>query len=180
MYVYFNDFTSYSRCKLNLRFMITEWFVQLNIYHKLSIVVHCMKRDLSYVLTGTTLGIILQQFHTRKNPVELDILILTNICNMFNGDCIFFVLTAGLKLTWNRRLSVSSVSSGSFRWVWQISSKPSVHSENSSSSCWSRTSRTCSHFWRTSSASAHPRGLEGREGRKDSVCTLACTVCIDK
>lgn len=79
------------------------------------------------------------------------------------GDCIFFVLTAGLKLTWNRPVSVSSVSSGSFRWVWQISSRPSVHSENSSSSCWSRTSRTRSHFWRTSSASAHPRGLEGRQ-----------------
>lgn len=81
-------------------------------------------------------------------------------------DCIFTVLTAGLKLTWNRPVSVSSVSSGSVRWVWQICSRPSVHSVNSSSSCWSRTSRTCSHFWRTSSASAHPRGLEVREGGK--------------
>lgn len=61
---------------------------------------------------------------------------------------------------------MSSVSSGSLRWLWQTSSRPSVHSENSSSSCWSRTSRTRSHFRRTSSASAHPRGLEGGAGRR--------------
>lgn len=84
--------------------------------------------------------------------------------SVFLGDCIFSVLTAGLKLTWNRPVSESSVSSGSFRWVLQISSRPSVQSKNSSSSCWSRTPRTCSHFRSTSSASAHPRDLKGREG----------------
>lgn len=72
---------------------------------------------------------------------------------------ILLILTAGLKLTLNRPVSVSSVSSGSFKWLWQISSRPTVHSENNCSSSWSRHSRTRSHFWRTSSTSAHPRGL---------------------
>lgn len=72
------------------------------------------------------------------------------------------MLTAGLKLTWNRPVSVSSVSSGSFKCVLQISSKPSVHTENNCSSNWSSASRTSSHLWRTPPASAHPRGLKKR------------------
>lgn len=99
----------------------------------------------------------------RRKPIPL---YATLDCDSCLGDCIFHALTAGLKLTWNRPVSVSSVSSGSFRCVWQMSSRPSVHSENSSSSCWSRISRTRSHFWRTLSASAHLRGLESRERQR--------------